>query len=64
MNQHIPTMCMGGGKVQNKTKITKRFKDNIIKNVINLIKLGKENKGIKDTIIRDVSNLFDHEEDY
>ena len=37
----------GGGKVQNKTKITKRFEDNIIKNVINLIKLGKKTKELK-----------------
>ena len=33
--------------------------ENIIKNIRNLFTLGKETKGIKDEIFRDIKNLFD-----
>ena len=31
---------------------------------MNLFKLKKENEGIKDGIVRDIRNLYEHEEDY
>ena len=36
----------------------------IIKNIRNLLKLKRQNEGIKDRIIRDNRNLFEHEEEY
>ena len=36
----------------------------IIKNIRNLLKLKRQNEAIKDRIIRDNRNLFEHEEEY
>ena len=44
-------------------KKTKSMGGNKIRNVRNLLIL-KKNKKIKDRIIRDTSNLFEHEEDH
>ena len=35
----------------------------MIKDVRNIFRLKKENKPIKDRIIRDIRNLFEHEEE-
>ena len=53
----------GGRKKPRKLKIQKQAKDKIIEN-INLFKQKKENKAIKDRIIRDIKTLFEQEEDY
>ena len=45
-------------------KSSRLEKDNIIKNVKNLFRLKKENKAIKNRIVRDIRNLVEHEEDY
>ena len=36
----------------------------IIRYIRNVFRLKKENKGIKDKIITDIRNLFEHEEKY
>ena len=36
---------------------------NIIKDIRNFFRLKKENKAIKDGINRDISNIFQHEEE-
>lgn len=36
----------------------------IIKNIRNLLKLKRQNEAIKDRILRDNRNLFEHEEEY
>ena len=36
--------------------------ENMIKDIRNLIRLEKENEAIKDTILRNIKNLFEHEE--
>ena len=45
-------------------KSSRLEKDNINKNVKNLFRLKKENKAIKNRIVRDIRNLVEHEEDY
>ena len=37
-------------------------KENIIKDVRNLLRLEKGTKAIKDRILRDINNLFEHKE--
>ena len=37
--------------------------ENIIKEIRNLFGLEKETKAIKDRILRDIENLFEHEEE-
>ena len=39
-------------------------KENMIKVVRNLFRLEKENKAIKDKTLRDIKNLFEHEEEH
>ena len=51
--EHVKTVY-GGGK--------KQSEENIINNIKNLFKLKKENKGIKDRIIRYIRTLFEQEE--
>ena len=46
----------GGGK--------KQSEENIIKSIRNLFKLTKENKAIKDRVIRYIRTLFKQEHDY
>ena len=54
-----------GGKKPRKLKMQNPSEKNIIKNVRNIFKLQKENKTIKDIIIRDIKILFEkQEEDY
>ena len=36
---------------------------NLIKDIINLIRLKKETKEIKDRILRDIKNFFEHDEE-
>ena len=38
-------------------------KENIIKDVRNLLRLEKGTKAIKDRILRDINNLFEHKEE-
>ena len=45
-------------------KSSRLEKDNIMKNAKNLFRLKKENKAIKNRIVRDIRNLVEHEEDY
>ena len=45
-------------------KIQKQTEDNIIKSIRNPFKLKKENKAIKDRIIRDIRTLFDQDGDH
>ena len=56
----------GCGKEPNKSKIKKQFEEeNITKNTRNLFKLKKENKTIKDRIIRYIKTLpVQQEDDY
>ena len=55
----------GGGKKLSKLRIQKQSEDNIIKNIrLFFFKLKKENKGMKDYIIRDNKTLFEQKEDY
>ena len=44
--------------------LQKEIDDTTIKDIRNLFRLKKENKAIKARIIRDISKLFEHEEDY
>ena len=37
--------------------------EKIIKDIRNLLRLKKETKAIKDRILRDIKNLFEHEEE-
>ena len=37
--------------------------ENMIKDIRNLIRLEKENEAIKDRILRNIKNLFEHEEE-
>ena len=54
-----------GGKKLSKLKIQKVSEHNIIKTISNIFKLKKENKAIKDRIIRDIKTRFEQqEEDY
>ena len=41
----------------------KKIDDTTIKCIRNLLRLEKENKAIKDRIMRDIKNLFEHEEE-
>ena len=52
------------GNKQKKTTTTTTTKDDIIKNIRNLFKLGEETEPIKDEIINDIRNLFEQEKDY
>ena len=63
VNQHMSTMCMGLERNQKKTKI-KKTGDSIIKNIRNRFMLEKENKAIKNRIIKDNRNLFEQEDKY
>ena len=45
-------------------KIKKETRDVAIKGIRNLFRLKQENKVIKYRILRDISNVFAHEEDY
>ena len=51
----------GGGQKWNKLKIQKQSEDNIIENIRNLFKIKKENKSIKDKIIRDIKTLIEQQ---
>ena len=46
-----------------KKKIEKETNYAAIESIRNLFRLKKENKAIKDTIIRDIKNFFEHEEE-
>ena len=46
-------------------ELTKELNYTAIKNLRNLLRLEKDTKAIKDRILRDIKNLFEHaEEDY
>ena len=49
------TTKQGGGKKPSKLK---QFEDNIIKNIMNLFELTKENKAIEDRILRDIKTFL------
>ena len=51
--KQVKTVC-GGGK--------KQSEENLIKSKRNLFKLEKENKAIKDRLIRDIRKHFEQEE--
>ena len=42
---------------------SKEIDDFTIKSIINLFRLKKENEAIKGKVIRDIRNLFEHEEE-
>ena len=48
--------------VRNLFRIEK-INDTAIKNIRNLFRQKKENEAIKDRVIRDITNLFEHEEE-
>ena len=50
--------------MKQKIKSKKQSEENIIKSIRNLLILKKENKEIKDRIIRDIRTLFEQEDDY
>ena len=53
------------GKKPSKLKIQRQLEeDNIIKNIRNLFILKRENEAIKAGIIRDITNLFEKEDDH
>ena len=54
----------GRGKKLCKLKAQKQSDEGIIKVLRNPFILKKENKEIKDQIIRDIRSLFEHEDDY
>ena len=54
----------GRGKKLSKPKPQKQSEENIIKSIRNLFILKKEEKEIKDRIIRDITTLFEQEDDY
>ena len=56
-------MCMGVER-NKEIQIADQFDDNITKNVRIHFKLEKENKAIKNKIIRDITNLFELEGDH
>ena len=61
-------MCQNwvrGGKKPTKLKKQKQSENNVIKNIRDLFKLKKENKAIKDRIIREeIMALFEQQEEH
>ena len=45
-------------------RLKKEIEDTIIKVIRNHFRLKKENGALKDRIIRDITNLFEHKEEY
>ena len=54
----------GRRKKLSEPKAQKQFEENIIKSIRNIFVLKKENKEIKDIIVRDIRTLFEQEDDY
>ena len=52
------------GKKSQKLKVEKQSEDNMIKNIINIFKLRKENTTLKDRMIRDINTLLEQQEEY
>ena len=49
--------------IRNNFRLKREWNYTAIKDIGNLFRPEKENKGIKDRILRDVKNLFEHEEE-
>ena len=49
--------------IRNIFRLKREWNYTAIKDIGNLFRLEKENKGIKDRILRDVKYLFEHEEE-
>ena len=49
--------------INNIFRLKEELNCSAIKNIRNLFRLEKENIEIKDRILRDIKNLFEHEED-
>ena len=49
--------------IRNIFRLKREWNCTAIKDIGSLFRLEKENKGIKDRILRDVKNLFEHEEE-
>ena len=49
--------------IRNPFRLKKELNYIAIKDIINLFRLEKETKAIKDRILRDIKNIFEHEEE-
>ena len=49
--------------VRNLFRLKRELDDTWIKNIRNLLRLKKKNEAIKDRVIRDIRNYFEHEEE-
>ena len=54
----------GRGKKPSKPKTQNQSEEDIVKNIRNLLELKKENKAIKDKIIKGIRALFEQEDYY